>query len=61
MPKLRVTITAVVEYDADAKNYPGCVTPEEMLAADLKNADEDTFTFLGGATEWKIAGEVVKD
>lgn len=61
MIKLRITITAVFEYEADPKNYPNCTTPAEMLAVDLDNAEEDPFSFLAtDSVEWKTTGEVIE-
>ena len=62
MNKIRVTITAVVEYDADPNNYPEDKrTPEGMLEIDLAGADDDTIGFISGDNvKWSISGEVIK-
>lgn len=60
MTKLRIKFEVVVEYDANPENYPDSArTPEQMLAVDLANADEDPFMMLGEDADWKITGEVV--
>jgi hypothetical protein len=60
LPKLRITITAVIEYEANPAHYEGCSTPDQMLAVDLRSADEDPFLYLGSnVAEWKTSGEVV--
>ena len=58
--KHRITFTVTVEYKVNPENYPGLVTNEERLAADLKNAEDDPFMMLGDDAEWKIEGEIVK-
>jgi hypothetical protein len=42
-PKLRITITATIEYEANPAHYArvGADTPEKMLAYDLKDARTD--------------------
>ena len=60
--KFKFTITATVEYDVDPEFYPDSKTPEEMLGADLKNANDDTFMFLEmPGVEWDIKGEIVEN
>lgn len=58
--KLRVTVTAVVEYEPDPRHYPDCDgDPRRMLAVDLACAEEDPFLFLGNRqAEWTVSGEV---
>lgn len=61
MTKLRVTITAVFEYEPNPEHYGDNSTPEQMLAVDLKNAKDDPFMLLGSdATSWTTTGEVLK-
>jgi len=60
--KARITITTVVEYDFVEDAYEGCTTFEEMLALDLKNAEEDPAAFedmVGAKTQ--IKGELIQD
>lgn len=59
--KIRITVTAVVEYELVPDYYPGCSTYEEMLKTDLANAEDDIILFLDqdGNTKWNISGEVV--
>jgi hypothetical protein len=60
MTKLRIVITATVEYEASPDAYPEGSTPEQMLAIDLENADDDTFMFLDNDdVKWDIKGEVM--
>jgi hypothetical protein len=60
MAKLRIVITATVEYEADPNMYFEGATPVQMLEIDLKNADDDTFMFLDNDdVNWDINGEVV--
>jgi hypothetical protein len=61
MAKLRVTVTAVMEYEPDPENYPDCEAPEEILALDLEVAEDDTLMFLSGVEKWAITGEVLKE
>jgi hypothetical protein len=59
--KLRVTVTAVVEYEANPEHYPGATTPQEMLAIDMEGADNDPYSFIStDSAEWKVTGEVVE-
>jgi len=56
-----VTVTAVVEYEADPQHYPGATTPQEMLAIDMEGADNDPYSFISSdSTEWTVTGEVVE-
>lgn len=60
--KVRVTVTAVVEYDLTPEYYPEEMRadPKRMLAIDLVGAEEDTFLFLDrGGIKWDIKGEVL--
>jgi len=59
--KLRVTVTAVVEYEPDPRMYPeDARTPNGMLSTDLVSAEEDPFQFIDtDKTVWTITGEVV--
>lgn len=57
--RIRITIIAVCEYDADPKHYDD-TTPEGILATDLKTARNDTYAVLDGATSWDIKGEILK-
>jgi hypothetical protein len=60
MTKLRVTLTATVEYEAKPEYYPEDKrTPEGILGVDLANAEEDVFLFLDDVTKWNIKGEIV--
>lgn len=60
MAKLRVIVTATLEYESDPEWYPDASTPEEMLAIDLENAKEDVFLFLDTSdTKWEFKGEVI--
>ncbi len=60
-PKLRVTVTAVIEYEPDPRMYPEDMrTPERMLSTDLVGAEEDTLQFIDtDKAEWTITGEVI--
>lgn len=61
MTKLKITFEVSLEYEADPENYPGCSSPEEMLAVDLANAEDDPFLMLGDSRPvWKIAGAVIE-
>lgn len=62
MQKGRITITAVIEYELDPKNYlEEDRTPERMLAVDLNAAENDTFMFLeGDNVNWDFKAEVVE-
>lgn len=61
--KVRVTITAVVEYEMDPKNYPEETRhdPKAMLAIDMQGAEEDIFLFVDSdRTKWlPVKGEIV--
>lgn len=58
-PTIRITFNVVVEYEADPQNYPDGYTPEQMLAVDLANAEEDPFLLVEGG-EWTTTAEIVK-
>jgi len=59
--RLRITLTVVLEYDANPKNYPvDQRTPEGMLAVDLESAEDDPYILIGDDAAWKITGEIVK-
>lgn len=60
MTKLRIQLTATLEYEANPTAYPDGSSPEQMLAIDLSNADDDTFMFLDNDDiHWEIKGEVM--
>ncbi len=60
MPRLRITITTVVEYDANPENYPS-PDPQEMLALDVANASDDPSAFLDmNGAETHVLGEVLE-
>lgn len=60
MAKLRIVVTATLEYESDPQWYPDASTPEEMLATDIENAKEDVFLFLDTSdTKWEFKGEVI--
>jgi len=52
----RLKFEIVLEYEPDPANYPD-PTPEQMLAIDLANANEDPFAFISEG-EWTITGEI---
>lgn len=57
--RMRVTVHAVVEYDARHEDY-GTADPQEITKMDQASAEEDVFMFLDGEdTEWTIKAEVV--
>jgi hypothetical protein len=57
--KIRLTITAVKEYEPDPHHYPEDKrTPEGMLEVDLSNANEDPFMLLDHM-EMIVTGEVI--
>lgn len=65
--KIKIKFEIAVEYDADPSNYLCAsaptieqVTPELMLAVDLKNANEDPFLMIDTSTcKWNITGEIL--
>ena len=60
MAKLRIVVTATLEYETDPQWYPDASTPEEMLAIDLENAKGDVLLFLDNSnTKWEFKGEVI--
>lgn len=44
--KARITMTVTVEYEINPTSYPKGATPEEMLAIDIANAEDDPYIFL---------------
>ena len=64
LPKIKITITAEIEYEANPESYPGCRTWEEMLKVDLEN---DPVVFLESCemsshffnTKYSMTGEII--
>jgi hypothetical protein len=52
--KIRMTFT--VEYEVEPDDYSPGTTPEEMLAVDILNAQDDPQQFIYGA---KVTGEII--
>lgn len=59
MPRIRITLNVVVEYEADPRNYPDGASPQDMLNIDLANAEEDPFMVIGDG-KWTTTGELVE-
>jgi len=59
MAKARITFTVVTEYEFVPEYYDNCETPEQMLAVDVSNANEDPYLMIGDDAEWTITGEVL--
>lgn len=57
--KGRLTFTVNVEYEIDPRNYPGCMTPDEMLEVDIAGANDDPFSVLSMDADWKVTGEML--
>lgn len=57
--RLRIKFEVVTEYDANPEHYPGCNTPEDMLALDLRTVDNDPLMLMQDTDNWTITGEVV--
>lgn len=62
MTKLQITITAVIEYEANPEYYPDCKTAEDMLKIDLMNADNEPFDLMSGDNvKWTTSGKVLNE
>jgi heat shock protein HspQ len=58
--KHEITITATITIDVNPKNYPDSETPEEMLAVDMEQVDDDPFAYLeGDNVEWSFTGRIL--
>lgn len=52
--KMRLEVSAVLEYDADPADY-GTVDPAEIAQMDLETAEDDVYLFLDNErTVWDI-------
>lgn len=63
-PRLRITITAVIEYEANPAHYEDCSTPEDMLEASIQDAEVDTLgvmeqAWIDGNLTVKASGEII--
>ena len=54
MPRLKIEVHAVLEYDAAYEDY-GVDNIDEMVAIDQESAEEDVYMFLDqNGTDWTI-------
>lgn len=58
MTKLKLTLTATIEYDANPLDY-GTDDPIEMLQIDIDNVTEDPF-ILFNDVPFMITGEIIE-
>lgn len=58
-PKVRVIIEVVLEYELIPEHYPEGSTPQQMLDIDLTMINEDPYSMLDSAKEWRISGNVI--
>lgn len=58
MTKLKLTLTATIEYDANPFDY-GTDNPTEMLQIDVDNVTEDPFIMFDGAL-FMVTGEIIE-
>lgn len=57
--KVRLTITAVKEYELNPKHYPEGATPQQMLDIDIEGARLDPYLTLDDErTQWEFKGEM---
>lgn len=61
--KAKITVSVTFEYEMNPENYmDGERTPEQMLATDLANINDDPFSFIDSSSaQWVIAGELLKE
>jgi hypothetical protein len=58
MPRIKITITAVVEYETDPDEDE--LTPQEVLDSTIRYADDYTMEFLDHVDPtWTVTGEIV--
>ena len=58
--KIRIVVTAIVEYEVNADHYPDEASLPECLDADLMYAKDATLDFIDrGDTQWNITGELI--
>lgn len=60
MQRIKITITAEIEYAPNPEYYTSGTTVESMLECDLANARHDPFMAMDGDnTKWTFTGEVI--
>ena len=58
--RIRILVTAVVEYDVPDDQWPAEVSPHEYLEKEIEHAEPVPLAFLDREdTQWKVTGEIV--